>query len=416
MVDQLVPEVERAAALRRMKLVATGLLVLAALVFVAARAVDDQPTWLGYVQAFAEAAMVGALADWFAVTALFRHPLGVPIPHTAIIPKRKDQIGESLGEFVEGNFLTREVLDERLGEAQIAARLGRWLDDREHLERATEAGADALRASFEVLDDDEIQAGLERVVEARLRSIGAAPLLGRIIELSIESGDHQRLLDVGLTAVRGFVDDNQAAFRDRLQHESPWWIPESIDDRIFVKITGAIDRFLSDVGDDPDHEVRRNIEARARLLAHRLRTDPAMQARADQLVEDLLAHPEVRHWLSTLWSEAKRAMLAAADDPASELRLRMRVSIERFGRRLRDDAALRAKVDGWIAQSVGYLVDHYRHEVGDLIASTVARWDAESTSRRMELQVGRDLQFIRINGTLVGGLVGVVIHAAVELA
>jgi uncharacterized membrane-anchored protein YjiN (DUF445 family) len=404
-------DADRAAGLRKMKVAATGLLVVAAVVYIVARSDDSGATWIGYVRAAAEAAMVGALADWFAVTALFRHPLGIPIPHTAIIPRRKDQIGRSLGEFVEGNFLTHDVLSERLADAAVGRRLGAWLAQPENARRAADGLADALRGTLEVLDDAEVQAGLERVIEAQVRATPAAPTFGRAIDLAMEGGHHQRLLDAVLVGLGGFLEDNRITFRERLETESPWWVPESIDNRIFEKIYAAVHSFIGDVGADPDHEVRHTIDARLRHFAARLGHDPVLLAKGEELKDELLAHPDVREWLASLWGEAKRAMITAAGDESSELRLRMTSSMQSLGERLAVDEELQHKVDDWVLRSVGYIIDHYRNEVSDVIASTVERWDGNTTSRKMELQVGRDLQFIRINGTIVGGLAGVVIHA-----
>jgi uncharacterized membrane-anchored protein YjiN (DUF445 family) len=397
-----------------MKAIALALLLAAAAVYVVATAAGADGA-LGYVQSFAEAAMVGALADWFAVTALFRHPLGVPIPHTAIVPRRKDQIGRSLGEFVETNFLTREVLTERVAAAGVGRRLGTWLSDPIHAARASEALGDVLEGALEVLDDREVQAGLERAVRERIRVTPASPLLGKVIDLSVEGDHHQRLLDAVLVGLRGFLADNRATFRRRLDEESPWWVPEPIDDRIFDKIYVAVDRFVNDVHADQDHEVRRSIEARVVDFARRLETDPELLAKGEALKDEVLDHPEFRAWIESLWLGTKRGLIDAAGDPDSELRRRTTASLQRIGVRLVDEPDLQAKVDQWVERALGYLVDHYRNEVSELIASTVERWDGESTARRMELQVGRDLQFIRINGTIVGGLAGLAIHALTDL-
>src|SRR4029079_18678995 len=255
------PDLERAGQLRRMKLFALSLLLLAAPVYLFTLRVADQGGG-GFVNAGAEAAMVGALADWFAVTALFRHPLGLPIPHTAIIPNRKDQIGRSLGEFVQTNFLTREVLNERLSGAHVGKRLGDWLADKENSVKAGEAASDALRGSLEILDDRDVSSALETLVERRGRATPIAPLMGKAIDLAVEGGHHQRLLDAVLAGLGSFLDDNRATFRARLDQESPWWIPDAIDDRLFTKIYNAVHSFLADVGSDPDHEVRKSIEVR----------------------------------------------------------------------------------------------------------------------------------------------------------
>lgn len=407
-------DAERARGLRRMKTVAVGLLVAAAIVYVITK-IDGGGGWVGYVRAFSEAAMVGALADWFAVTALFRHPLRLPIPHTAIIPNRKDQIGRSLGEFVETNFLTQEVLGERLQQANVGRRLGSWLAEPANAQRAGEALGDALKGTLEVLDDKEVQHGLEGVARRRIAATPAAPLVGKAIDVTIDGGHHQRLLDAVLVGLGNFLEDNRDTFRRRLYEESPWWVPESIDDRVLDKIYEVASRFLVDVRADPAHEMRRSVDTRVAVLAERLKHDPEMLAKGEAVKDELLDHPDFRAWIESLWLGAKQGMIDAANDPDSELRVRATTSLQQLGTRLSTEPELQRKVDDWVERAVGYVVERYRNEVSDLIAGTVERWDGESTAQKMELQVGRDLQFIRINGTLVGGLAGIVIHVVGEL-
>ncbi|MEO8264957.1 MAG: DUF445 domain-containing protein, partial [Ilumatobacteraceae bacterium] len=330
-------------------------------------------------------------------------------------PHRKDQIGRSLGEFVQTNFLTREVLDERLAGANVGKRLGDWLADERNATKAGEGVGDLLRGALEVLDDRDVSMAVETLIERRVRATPVAPLVGKAIDLAVEGGHHQRLLDAVLTGLGGFLEDNRATFRERLEHESPWWIPESIDDRLFAKIYGAVHSFLADVGTDSHHEVRRSIDARVVAFADRLRSDPELLAKGEELKTELLAHPDVRAWLGSLWGELKRNTVDALDNPRSELRQRLDQSLVRLGQRLAGEAALQAKVDDWVMRAAGHVVDHYRGEVADLIAGTVAKWDGKATGERMELQVGRDLQFIRINGTIVGGLAGLVIYTVSQL-
>ena len=409
------PESERLAQLQRMKRLATGLLVVATIVFFIAKANEERGTWVGFVRAFAEAAMVGALADWFAVTALFRHPLGLPIPHTAIIPKRKDQIGRSLGEFVQGEFLTREVLTERLAGLGVGRRLGVWMAEPANAHRAGDGLADALHGTLEVLDDAEVQGALEQLVERRIRATSVSPLLGKAIELTVEGGHHQRLLDATLTAVGNFLDDNRLVMRDKLDRDSPWWVPEPIDDRIFDKIFLGVKSFLGEVVGNPTHEVRAALDSRIVAFAERMRDDPAMLLKGEELKDEVLNHPEVRAWMGTLWGEVKGSLIEASSNPNSELRGRIDRGLASFGERLTTDTEMQAKIDGWVERAVAHIAENYKTEVADLIAGTVERWDGEATSRKMELQVGRDLQFIRINGTMVGGLAGLVIHAVGKL-
>ncbi len=404
----------RARDLARMKRRATSLLLAMTVVFVIAHLLEDRWGWLGYVRATAEAAMVGALADWFAVTALFRHPLGLPIPHTAIIPRRKDQIGESLGEFIQSNFLAGPVLAEKLQSLHAARLAGEWLAQPEHARRlAANAGA-VITGMTEVLRDEDVQAGLEHAVVTRLRATEAAPLVARALEVALEGGHQQALLDTALRGIDQLLDDNRDLFRARLGQQSPWWVPEPIDDRVFKKVFEGMKGFLAEVAADPDHELRHQLDTRLGDLAKRLRTDPDMIAKGEELKEELLAHPSVRAWSSSLWANLKSALVELADDPDSDLRRRIEDALLSAGRSLRDDPALQAKVDRWVAGAVEYLVDQYRHDIADLISTTVAHWDPEDTSRRIELQVGRDLQYIRINGTVVGGLAGLAIYTLAQ--
>ncbi len=398
-----------------MKFVATGLLLAAAVVFLIARTFHGDPAIWGYVEAGAEAAMVGALADWFAVTALFRHPLGLPIPHTAIIPRRKDEIGRSLGQFVEGNFMSREIIGERLRGAGIARRLGEWVSVAENATRAADAIADVLTNTIKVLDDDEVSAALEQMVEQRIRATDVSPLVGRAIDLAVEGDHHERLFDAVLTAAGNLMEDNRDTFRARLSEESPWWVPEPIDDRVFAKAYAGVRRLLDDIARDPDHPIRQTVERRMLDFAGRLKTDPEMLSKGTNLKEELLAHPDFRAWTASLWRDAKHGLLDATSTPGSELRRRIAATMQQQGIRLVGDPDLQARVDESIQRGVYYVVDNYRSEVSGLIESTIAKWDGPSTARLMELQVGRDLQFIRINGTIVGCLVGVLIHAFTQV-
>ncbi|MEI8241339.1 MAG: DUF445 domain-containing protein, partial [Actinomycetota bacterium] len=343
------------AGLRRMKRLALALLVFVTALFLIAHHYEPQHTAWGYVRAFAEAAMVGALADWFAVTALFRHPLGIPIPHTAIIPHRKDQIGESLGRFVQDNFLTEEVLQERLAHAEVGRRLGVWLSEPANAAKAGSAVADGVRGGLEVIDDRDVGDALENLIEQKIRSTSVAPLLGRAIDITMDGGHHQRLLDALLAGLSNFIDDQRLVFRSRLAAESPWWIPEPIDDRIFQKVVTGAHSFLADIAANPQHEIRRSIDQQLQHLAQRLRTDPELMAKGEDIKADLLAHRDVRAWLESLWGEVKAALMTATADPGSDLRLRIDASLQRMGERLAVEPDLQAKVDQWVQRAAGYV-------------------------------------------------------------
>lgn len=414
MVDRMDDDVVRARQLRWMKARATGLLIFAAVVFVVVHTTTDGSGWAGYVEAAAEAGMVGGLADWFAVTALFRHPLGLPIPHTAIIPTRKDQIGESLGIFVQENFLDDDLLAARMHQFGPAERIGRWLAEPDNAQRLAGQTSSVIEGVTGVLRDDDVAAGLEAVVTRRLETVDLAPILARGIDIAVEGRHHQAALDAGLRGLDNLLVDNTDLLRRRLRDESPWWVPEVIDDRVFAKISSGIRSLAADILADQGHELRGHVDARTRDLAERLRSSPELIARVEQVKIELLDHPEVRAWMGTLWEHVKRALIAAADDPDSELRHRIESALTSAGQSLVDDPELRAKVDAWLETVVRYVATHSQGEVADLIATTVAGWDTVETSRRLELQVGRDLQFIRINGTVVGALAGLGIHFLVS--
>ncbi len=408
-------DLQRRRELRRMKAVATGMLVLAAVIFVVARSLEEDASWAGYVRATAEAAMVGAIADWFAVTALFRHPFGLPIPHTAIIKKRKDEIGRSLGDFVQGNFLTRDVVGDRLAAAGLAARLGEWLNNPDHARTVGAQSAAVVGGVTEVLRDETVQEGMEHVIVDRVKTIPVTPIVGKAVDVAIEGQHHQRLLELTLQGLGTFLNENQMAFRRRLSQESPWWVPETVDDRVFVKIYESVERFVDDIRTQPGHQFRRQLDAKTLELSERLKDDPSLEARGEQLRDEVLNHPEVRAWMDSLWSRIKASLIEATNDPDSELRIRLEEAIVDAGRSLEADPLLRKKIDAWIVSSVGYIAEQFRGEVAEMIAATVRNWDAEETSDLLELQVGRDLQFIRINGTIVGGVAGLLIYTLSEL-
>ena len=406
----------RRTGLVRMKLIATGLFLVAAAVFLACVLLgNDAGPWVGYVRATAEASMVGALADWFAVTALFRHPLGIPIPHTAIIPRRKDQIGEALGVFVQRNFLTRSVLAEKLRSIGVARRTGEWLADPEHARRLGDNLGAALTGFSQVLRDDDVQAFVDQLVSSRIRSTPAAPLLAKVLEIAVEGGHHQDVLSSGLRGLSRFLDDNKAVLRAKLGQESPEWVPEWVDDRVFAKAFSALQKFVGEVAATPDHELRRALDLRLQDYIVALRTDPATAERLEVVKAEILEHPSVREWSASLWGGLKKSLLELANDPSSELRQRFQSSIVHFGQTLRDDPELQAKLDRWVEGAASYVVEQYSDDIADLVSGTVAKWDAVETSNRIELQVGRDLQFIRINGTVVGGLAGLVIYTVAQL-
>jgi uncharacterized membrane-anchored protein YjiN (DUF445 family) len=398
-----------------MKRRATGLLVVMAVAFVAITVFGDNTGWTGYVQAAVAASLVGGVADWFAVTAVFRHPLGVPIPHTAVIVERKDKFGETLGAFVQENFLSSDAMSARLREAHLARRLGAWLADRANAEAVARHVADVAVELADMLRDEDVQGVLHEQVRRGLENVPLAPLAGKVLRGATEEGRHQELFDAVLRGVGRSLDEHRESLRSRFEDESPWWVPTAIDHRIFDRLLDGLCSFFDTINADPDHEVRVRLDDWINQLAERLEHSPEYRVRGEQLKGELLDHPELRDWLGSVWIDAKAALRSQAADPESELRQRLADAVVAAGRRLRSDPALAAKVDDVIEWGVRYVGEHFHAEIAGLVSGTLARWDAEETSRKLELLLGPDLQFIRINGTVVGGLVGLGIHFVGEV-
>jgi uncharacterized membrane-anchored protein YjiN (DUF445 family) len=401
--------------LRRMKAVALAFLLGAAVVYVVTRLYQNAAPWVGYVQAMAEASMVGALADWFAVTALFRHPLGLKIPHTAIIPRKKDALGENLGDFVGANFLAEVVVADKLHRVGVSARLGNWLAQSLNAERATAEIATAVGAVMTVLRDEDVQAVMENALVKRILERPWGPPLGRLLGQLLTDGTHHKLVDLLAERIYEWVRDNHAAVLRVVSQRLPGWSPRFIDELVADKLYGEVLSFAWAVHTEADHPMRKAVDTFLLEFTEDLKTDPAMIERAEAIKLQVLAHPEVQILLGSAWGTAKKMLLGAAEDPSSELRRRVHDGLMGFGGRLIEDAELRSKVDNWLQGVAGYVVANYRGEITKLITDTVQRWDAQETARKVELQVGRDLQFIRINGTVVGALAGLVIHTISQL-
>ena len=408
--SQVAPtDLERAEALRRMKLLATGLLVVLAVVFVVAFALQDRYPWLQYVRAAAEGGMVGALADWFAVTALFRHPLGLKIPHTAIIPRRKDQIGASLGQFVEENFLSEEVVQDKLGSLGIAQKAGGWLARPESADRVATEGAALIRGALRVLDDDAVRDVLESMFRRHVVDPPWGPPVGRMAERVFEEGHHHQLVNLVVDSASEWILDNPAVISRLVSERSPSWVPSFLDDLVGERVQVEVERFLQAVREDPNHQLRIALDNYLTGLARDLQNDPATMAKADAIKEQVLDDPRVLELMTQTWTTIKGALTTAVDDPDSELTRNFKAAVRDFGTRLATDPELARKVNGYVTDAAGYLVRTYRSDIAGVITETVERWDAQETSEKIELQVGRDLQYIRINGTVVGSLAGLAI-------
>ena len=394
---------------------ATTLLAAVTAVFVATVVAGAEGgTWLGYVQATAEASMVGGLADWFAVVALFRHPLGVPIPHTAIIPERKEQFGETLGDFIQSSFLTPDAVAERVRAADVGTRVAGWLAAPANAERLAGHLVDGAVQVADLLNDDDVQAAIDSAVRRRLEATPLAPLAGRALHAVTREGRHDELVDAALAGLSRYLDEHRDELHHRFEDRAPWWLPGAVEDRIFERLLDGARAVLAEMVGHRDHDLRRLLDERIDQLARDLQTSPELRARGDQLARDLLDQPELRGWVTGLWTEAKTALRAQADDPGSELRQWLAAAIRAGGQRLLDDPALTRRVGEGAEQAVRYVVLQFGDEISRLVSDTIGRWDGEETADRLEILLGPDLQFIRINGTVVGGLAGLLLHAIAQ--
>jgi uncharacterized membrane-anchored protein YjiN (DUF445 family) len=407
-------DTEKARQYAIMRRRATALLGVFALLFVAVTVVMRlypglSPFWLGLLRATAEAAMVGGVADWFAVTALFRHPMGIPIPHTAIVAQRKDRIGRSLGNFVGNNFLAREVIARQLHGMRLGERAARWLSQPEQQARVARAIASGVARAADAIPDEELRVSVQETVVHQLRRVHVAPLLGDVLALATTDDRHQDFLDRLVKLVTRVVEDNKELIRVRIAEESPWWIPGAIDDKLYQKIVVGIERTLAEVAADDGHPLRSQFDKALRDFVEKLHTSPETIARAESMKERLLDHPAVAELTDALLGAARTSLAkyAGPDAPSPEPLERALGAIAE--RALGNEALLR-DVDESVERLVLGIVDQYRPEVAELIARTVEGWDASDASAKIEVQIGRDLQFIRINGTLVGGLVGMLLY------
>ena len=412
-----VPALEReSAAMRARRLAAarrraTALLIGVTALFVAVTAAGAHGTLLGFVQAGAEASMVGGVADWFAVVALFRRPLGLPIPHTALIVERKDQFAATLGQFVQENFLNADVLAERIRSARLVPRLAAWLADEDNAARFAGHAADLVVNVADALRDEDVQRVLTAELTRALDAVEVAPLAGRVLRVIIAGGHHAELFNVIVSAADRYLADHHVELRDRFEAESPRWVPDTVYRMVFDRLYHRLRQRLVAMAADPDDETRRQFEEWIAGLPDRLETSPELRERGERLKRDILGSAELRDWSSSLWQKAKDTLRTQAADPESELRRQLAAALVAVGQRLGSDRSLADGLERVIESGARALADQFHDELAGLVTGTIERWDAAETSSQLELLLGPDLQYIRINGTVVGAGVGLALHA-----
>ncbi len=401
----------RALAVARRR--ATALLGAVTVLFVAVTAAGAHGVLLGYVQAGAEASMVGGVADWFAVTALFRHPLGLPIPHTALIVERKGQFAATLGQFVQENFLTADVLAERIHSARLVPRLADWLADEANAARFAGRAADLVVTVAESLRDEDVQRVLTAELTRAVDAVEVAPLAGRVLRVLIAGGHHAEVFNAIVSGADRYLAGHSAEFRELFEAEAPRWVPDAVYRRLFDRMVTRLRQRLAAMAADPGDQTRQQFEEWIAGLPDRLETSPELRERGERLKREVLGSTTLRDWSSSLWRKVKEGLQTQAADPTSELRRRLADALVAVGERLRSDRRLADGLDRMVESGARALADQFHDELAGLVTGTIERWDAAETSSQLELLLGRDLQYIRINGTVVGAAVGLALHAIV---
>ena len=390
---------------------ATGLLIAVTIVFVVSTVLVSRASWLLWVQATAVASMVGALADWFAVTALFRRPLGLPIPHTAIVVERKDHFAQTLGAFVQESFLTPDAVSERLRAGRAVPRLAGWLADPAHALSVSERLSEALAAGADLLRDEDVHQMLVSFGRRRLERVALAPLAGRALEELTRNRRHDPIVDAALGGLSRYLDQHGQELRARLGVEAPWWLPAPVEDRIADRLLRQGRQVLADMAANREHPLRLQLDAGLSRLAAELQTSEDMFRRGEALKADLLGQSQLRSFATEVWGDVKNQLRSQAAEPASELQSRLAALIQAAGVRLRDDPELADRAQRTLDTAARLVLGRFDTELARLVSGTIDRWDAAETSRRLELLLGPDLQYIRINGTVVGAAAGLALHA-----
>ena len=410
------PDPKLIRRLRRMRVTATVLLAVMAAVFVATTWWLPKNGWAGAARAFAEAALIGGLADWFAVVALFRRPLGLPIPHTAIIPARKNDIGRALARFIRDHFLVREAIERRLDRSDLAERLGAWLDDDTNSARVGRDLCTALNWALHSSDGGELRSALGTSLRGAFDAVPVNRAVSTLLDVLMAGDRTQVLIDQLVAFAQAQLDQHRFEIRLRIHEKSPWWLPKFVDQEIFDKLVGEIEQLLRAIARDPKHPARADIRAQIDGLRQSLVTDPALAAKGRALQQEVASHPAVRSYAEDLWQRLNDELHAALADADSPLAIGITHEIRKLGAALHTDNEAAARLNGWLRQALLYVVENYRDPLAEVVSDTIESWDPHETSRRIELHIGTDLQYIRINGTLVGGLVGLAIYLVVGLA
>lgn len=410
-------DIIKARQLKKHKAIATGLFVLMTLVYVLStwllKTRDD--IWLGYIKAFAEAAMVGALADWFAVTALFHHPLGIRIPHTNLIENKKKNIGDNLGGFVVTNFLNGPTIRPYIEKLQVSNLLIQWLDQPKNLALLVTEISGILKNVVRKADDRMVTQFISDQSQKLLKEIKLNSAVASGLDIIMERGDQTRILSYLVTKLRGYIIENETMVRERVKKESHFLIPGFVDNLIATRITKGLANYLSEIDQDPNHKVRQEVNQQLVRFIEDIRTSPAWQAELEDIKNSLLSGDRILQYATSVWKHLQTAIISDLEGQESSILVYLQKTIREMAANLKNDPAFQQKMNKWVQRTAYKYILKNTSKVGDLISNTVGNWQGTELSTKLELEVGKDLQFIRINGTLVGGLVGLLIYTITRL-
>lgn len=403
--------------LQQHKTLATGLFLLMIVIYICCEWLLKNPdyTWVGYVKAFAEAAMVGALADWFAVTALFHHPMGIPIPHTNLIENRKKSIGDNLGGFVVSNFLNPRTIRPYIEKLHVSQYVAKWLGSEKNTERLLQEITWLLKDVIQKIDDDAAIALLSRKARSLLSDLKLNEALAEGIEMIMQRGDHERILNYMLKKVRHYIKTNEELVRQRVKKESHFLIPGFVDNMIAAKFTDGVARYLSEIEADPSHQLRQDLKQQLEQFINKIKTDEKWHYELQDVKDSLLSSERLNNYAAGAWQSLRGGIIADLTNDSSGIKSYLKKTITELAGNLQNDEQLRNKIDNWIRFAAYKFILNNSNKVGELISNTVGNWEGKELSDKLELEVGKDLQFIRINGTIVGGLVGLLIYTITKI-
>lgn len=398
--------------LKRYKNLATGLFILMAVTFIAMTILqkENHSHWIGYIRAFSEAAMVGALADWFAVTALFNYPLGLKIPHTNLIENSKEKIGDNLGNFVVDNFLSPQNIRPYIQKLKISVYVGDWLSKDNNQNVLINELSSILKDILNKLDDESVVKFISNKAEEMTDSIKLNSVIGNGIEYLLNKNDHQKIITNLSSQIKNYILDNQQMVSERVGKESFFLIPKSVDNKIAEKITKGLSDYFLEVEENLNHPLRSEITNKIFDFSKELKDEPKWETEFDSIKSDFLQSDKIKQYSSDVWQSLKSSLIKELSEEDSKLKSYVRKNIDEFVSNLQNDEQFQSRIDNWVRLTAYKYILKNTQNFGELISTTVGNWEGKELSRKLELEVGKDLQFIRINGTIVGGLVGLLIY------